>query len=82
MLLQPLPAVTFRAIGGILDLYFFVGPTPAEVVRQYTELIGRPFLPPYWSLGFQLCKYGYKTSAQTRAVWERNRAAGIPYVSL
>lgn len=57
VILQPTPAVTFRTIGGIFDIYFFLGPTPADVVRQYSEIVGKPFMPPYWSLGFHLCRY-------------------------
>ncbi|KAB7495722.1 hypothetical protein Anas_05295 [Armadillidium nasatum] len=55
------PSVTIRTIGGILDFHFFLGPTPDDVTVQYTEFIGRPFLPPYWSLGFQLSRYGYNS---------------------
>ena len=51
-ILQPTPALTFRTIGGILDLYFFLGPDPMSVVEQYTDVIGRPFLVPFWSLGY------------------------------
>ncbi|KAK8784613.1 hypothetical protein V5799_009024, partial [Amblyomma americanum] len=35
--LQSTPAVTFRTTGGVLDFYFFLGPTPEDVVMQYTE---------------------------------------------
>lgn len=57
VILQPSPAITFRTIGGIFDIYFFLGPTPADVIKQYSEIVGKPFLPPYWSLGFHLCRY-------------------------
>ncbi|PIO54829.1 hypothetical protein TELCIR_23797, partial [Teladorsagia circumcincta] len=49
----PGPALIYRTIGGNLDLYFFPGPTPAEVTQQYLGFIGRPVLPAYWGLGFQ-----------------------------
>ncbi|XP_012261340.2 lysosomal alpha-glucosidase-like [Athalia rosae] len=79
VILQPAPAITFRTIGGIFDVYFFLGPSPADVLRQYSEIVGKPFLPPYWSLGFHLCRYGYGSLANTRAVWNRTRNAGIPF---
>lgn len=44
--------VSFRAIGGILDFYFFLGGSADTVVQQYLSIIGKPTLPPFWSLGF------------------------------
>ncbi|XP_077662967.1 sucrase-isomaltase, intestinal-like [Eretmochelys imbricata] len=37
--LSPNPSLTFRTIGGILDFYVFLGPTPEYVVQQYTECL-------------------------------------------
>lgn len=70
--------VTFRTIGGIIDLYIFLGPTPALVVDQYTQLVGRPFMPPYWSLGFHQCRWGYHTLEETAAVVEQYAANDLP----
>jgi len=78
--LQPFPAITFRTIGGVLDMYVFLGPTPDSVIQQYTAVIGLPVMPPYWALGFQLCKYGYNSAAHLKDVITRNRQLGIPYV--
>lgn len=166
---QPTPALTYRTIGGILDFYVVLGPTPEKVVQQYTavslfwssvfsnggtcdrvcvclpgwvcvlwlalgrcwstaaagrfslhcalsfsqskhththfflqnnfffccwtvltslfvfflfeQLIGRPVLPAYWSLGFQLCRYGYENDQEIADLYRDMRAAGIPYVS-
>ncbi|XP_069927492.1 probable maltase-glucoamylase 2 isoform X2 [Oryctolagus cuniculus] len=77
--LQPAPAVTYRTIGGILDFYVFLGNTPEQVVQEYLELVGRPFLPSYWSLGFQLSRRDYGGIHGLREVVDRNRRAGIPY---
>lgn len=56
MVIQPAPAVTFTTTGGGLTLYVLTGPSPTEVIRQYTELVGRPTMPPYWALGYHQCR--------------------------
>ncbi|XP_006814115.2 sucrase-isomaltase, intestinal-like [Saccoglossus kowalevskii] len=77
--LQPAPSITYRTIGGILDIYVFLGPTPENVVQQYTEAIGRTFMPPYWSLGFQLSRYGYDHIDVLRDTVDRMRLYDIPH---
>uniref|UniRef100_A0A2K5DJD8 Maltase-glucoamylase 2 (putative) n=1 Tax=Aotus nancymaae TaxID=37293 RepID=A0A2K5DJD8_AOTNA len=77
--LQPAPAITYRAIGGVLDFYVFLGNTPEQVVQEYLELVGRPFLPSYWSLGFQLSRRDYGGINKLKEVVSRNRLAEIPY---
>ncbi|CAH0694338.1 unnamed protein product [Spodoptera exigua] len=79
VVLQPTPGITYRTTGGILNFFVFLGPSPKDVVAQYTELVGRPFMPPYWSLGFHLCRFNYNTVNATRSVWKANRNAGIPF---
>ncbi|XP_042534803.1 sucrase-isomaltase, intestinal isoform X2 [Dipodomys spectabilis] len=79
ILIQPTPIVTYKIIGGILDFYIFLGDTPEQVVQQYQEFIGRPAMPAYWSLGFQLSRWNYKSLDVVKEVVRRNREAGIPY---
>ncbi|KAF3827276.1 hypothetical protein GH733_002762, partial [Mirounga leonina] len=76
---QPTPALTYRVIGGILDFYMFLGPTPEVATQQYHEVIGRPVMPPYWALGFQLCHYGYRNTSEVEQVFNDMVAAQIPY---
>ncbi|XP_076803980.1 sucrase-isomaltase, intestinal-like [Clavelina lepadiformis] len=77
--LTPLPSITYRTIGGVLDFYFFLGPTPEQVVQQYTKAIGYPMMPPYWALGFQLCKYGYGSLEEVQKVVDGMKSYQIPY---
>uniref|UniRef100_A0A665W3A9 alpha-glucosidase n=1 Tax=Echeneis naucrates TaxID=173247 RepID=A0A665W3A9_ECHNA len=43
------------------------------------QLIGRPVLPAYWSLGFQLCRYGYSNDTEIANLYRDMKDAGIPY---
>ncbi len=46
--------VGFSVGGERLRYYVIYGPTPAEIVRKYTALTGRPARPPAWSFGLWL----------------------------
>ncbi|XP_055348469.1 LOW QUALITY PROTEIN: maltase-glucoamylase-like [Paramacrobiotus metropolitanus] len=77
--LLPGKTITWRTVGGILDFYIFFGPTPEEVVQQYTNLVGRTFMPPYWALGFQIGKWGMDSVTDTENLITRNRDQRIPF---
>lgn len=36
--LMPAPGLTYRTIGGVLDVYFFLGPQPEAAVQQYLSV--------------------------------------------
>lgn len=72
----------FDTIGGILDMYFFTGPTCEAVVQQYQQVIGTPFLPPYYALGWHQCRWGYLNLSNTRAVVENYKKYSIPLDSI
>ncbi|KZS89841.1 alpha-glucosidase [Sistotremastrum niveocremeum HHB9708] len=70
----------YNVIGGIIDLYFLAGSetSPAEVARQYSEVVGKPAEIPYWSLGFHQCRYGYRDFVKLAHVIGNYSAVGIP----
>ncbi|KAF8154898.1 glycosyl hydrolases family 31-domain-containing protein [Crassisporium funariophilum] len=70
--------VEYRMIGGVLDFYFFSGPTPNSVIEQYGALVGLPTWQPAWGFGFHLCRWGYKDIADTREQVTKMREANIP----
>lgn len=53
--------------GGMLRFYFISGP-PAKTLERFTELTGRPVVPPRWALGYHQSRWGYKTQADIREV--------------
>ncbi|MGW2147955.1 alpha-xylosidase [Nonomuraea bangladeshensis] len=46
--------VQFSVEGHELEYLVIHGPTPADILRRYTALTGRPALPPAWSFGLWL----------------------------
>jgi hypothetical protein len=41
----------FEAEGQSADWYFIYGPSPAETLDRYTQVTGRPMMPPRWAMG-------------------------------
>jgi alpha-glucosidase len=71
-------AIEISAPDGPIDYYVIAGPTVADVVRRYTQLTGKPPLPPLWSLGYQQSRWGYSSDAELRAIAARLRSDHIP----
>lgn len=65
----------YNTLGGVLDFYFMSGPTPLDVSKQYTEVVGLPAMMPYWSFGFHNCRYGYQDAYDVaEAVYNYSKA--------
>jgi alpha-glucosidase len=61
-------AASMTVEGDSLVAYFFTGPRPAHVLKQYTELSGRMPLPPRWSIGYHQSRWGYLSAEQVEGV--------------
>ncbi|AXT59494.1 DUF4968 domain-containing protein [Aquimarina sp. AD10] len=69
---------SFWAQGGEMNYYFFYGPNMQEVVTRYTDLTGKPELPPLWALGYHQCKWSYYPEQKVKEVTSKFRALEIP----
>lgn len=58
--------------------YFFVGPRPEDVLRQYSELTGRMPLPPRWALGYHQSRWSYTSEEQVKQIANRLREDNHP----
>jgi alpha-glucosidase len=70
--------LAFGSSGGPIDYYFIYGPSTSQVIERYTELTGRPPLPPLWALGFQQSRYSYMSAAEVKSIASRMRSERLP----
>ena len=69
---------SFWAHGGEMNYYFFYGPNMQDVITRYTDLTGKPELPPLWALGYHQCKWSYYPESKVKEVTSKFRALKIP----
>lgn len=68
----------FSACHGEMNYYFIAGKDIARVMENYTRLTGRMPLPPYWSLGYQQCRWGYYPESEVMSVAQQFRDKHMP----
>ncbi|XP_076322525.1 lysosomal alpha-glucosidase-like [Tachypleus tridentatus] len=51
-----LPSLTYRVLGGDLNFHIFLGSSPEDIVKQVSSFVGKPAMPPYWALGYHVCR--------------------------
>jgi alpha-glucosidase len=69
---------SFWAEGGEMNYYFIYGPQMQDVVTTYTDLTGKPELPPLWALGYHQCKWSYFPESNVKEITAKFRELQIP----
>ncbi|MEG2102362.1 MAG: glycoside hydrolase family 31 protein [Flavobacterium sp.] len=69
---------SFWAEGGEMNYYFIYGPQMQDVVTNYTDLTGKPELPPLWVLGYHQCKWSYYPESKVKEITSKFRELQIP----
>ena len=59
-------------------LYIIEGKTPLDVVKKFRVLIGKSYIAPFWSFGFQQSRWSYATSAAVQSVIDSYKNNGFP----
>ncbi|KAH0559569.1 hypothetical protein GP486_003916 [Trichoglossum hirsutum] len=78
ILLRP-EGITWRTIGGSIDLYFYAGPSQAEVTKSFQlSAAGLPAMQQYWTFGFHQCRWGYHNWTELEDVVVNHEKFGIP----
>ena len=71
-------SIKFKELGGTIELFFFSGTNPLDVIEQYTRVVGKPAMFDYRILGFHQSRYGYGNVSQIQKVVEGYEKSKIP----
>ena len=61
-----------------LRAYLIVGDGIAPIIQAYHRLTGAPAVPPDWSFGFWISRWGYRNRDEVMAVARRMREEHVP----
>ena len=61
-----------------IDYIVIAGDTPREIVKKYTELVGKAEPLPEWALGFWQCKLRYRTQEELLGIAREYKRRNLP----
>ena len=67
-----------KALGGDMIFYFFNGDNFGDILNEYTNLTGKPPMPPLWTLGYIQCRCSYWNWEQVDGLIDTLRKHHIP----
>ena len=65
-----------------INVYIITGENEKDIVKQFRQLIGRSYIPPFWAFGYGQSRWGYRNEQDIRAVAEKYKEAGVPLDSI
>ncbi len=78
VLLRP-SNITWRTLGGNIDLYFYAGPTAKDVTSSYQQsTVGLPAMQQYFAFGYHQCRWGYQNWTVLQEVVDNFKKFDIP----
>ena len=70
--------LTWTVPEGFADIYLMVASDSAGILGEYARLTGSAPIPPRWTFGFLLSRWGYKDAADVQDKWQQFRTRKIP----
>ncbi|XP_043690033.1 probable glucan 1,3-alpha-glucosidase [Telopea speciosissima] len=64
---------------GVVDAFFFVGPGPKDVMRQYASVTGTLAMPQHFATGYHQCRWNYRDEEDVEQVDSKFDEFDIPY---
>ncbi|KAI5404930.1 probable glucan 1,3-alpha-glucosidase isoform X2 [Lathyrus oleraceus] len=64
---------------GVVDTFFFVGPRPKDVLRQYAAVTGPSALPQMFAVAYHQCRWNYRDEEDVANVDAKFDEYDIPY---
>ncbi|KAI4336462.1 hypothetical protein L6164_014986 [Bauhinia variegata] len=64
---------------GVVDAFFFMGPGPKDVIRQYTSVTGTTAMPQLFSIAYHQCRWNYRDEEDVENVDSEFDEHDIPY---
>lgn len=65
-----------------LVVYIITGENEKDIVKQFRQLIGKSYIPPFWAFGYGQSRWGYMNEHDIRTVAEQYKSSEIPLDSI
>ncbi|MCL5730715.1 MAG: hypothetical protein M1605_01155 [Candidatus Thermoplasmatota archaeon] len=70
--------ITITVSNDSLDFYVLEGPEVSAVIERYTDVTGKPLVPPQWTLEHQISRYSYFPASSALSNVSKYIDSGFP----